>query len=168
MEDQNINISPIEGIGIDISTETYNIDIKDENIVIEKKVEENTILIQETPDIALELKKEPDTVLNFDGEVIKVSPSDHNMLYHRDFPDQHPIDAITDLRDILNRVWTFTFEQEIPSAVWVITHNLGRNPSIVVVDSAGNAQLPDEVTYNSENQMTVQFISAFAGKAYLN
>lgn len=72
MADQNINITPIEEIGIDISTETYNIDVNEENIVIEKKVEENTILIQETPNIDLELKKEPDNVLNFDGVVVKV------------------------------------------------------------------------------------------------
>lgn len=165
MADQNINITPIEGIGIDISTETYNIDIKDENIVIEKKVEENTILIQETPDIALELKKEPDSVLNLEGEVIKVSPSDHNMLYHRDFPDQHPIGAITGLEQALN---TFIFEQEIASDTWVITHNLNKYPSFTVVDSAGQAQLPDEAKYDNSNQITIKFASSFAGKAFLN
>lgn len=110
---------------------------------------------------------QPDVEYTADIKV-ETAIKDHEQLENRDLPDQHPIEAITDLRDILNRVWTFTFEQEIPSAVWVITHNLGRNPSIVAVDSAGNAQIPDEVTYNSENQMTVQFISAFAGKAYLN
>lgn len=118
-------------------------------------------------DVVAEFTLEPDATYTADIEV-QTAIKKHDQLENRDLPDQHPIEAITDLRDILNRVWTFTFEQEIPSAIWVITHNLGRNPSIVAVDSAGNAQIPDEVTYNSENQMTVQFISAFAGKAYLN
>ena len=165
MADQNININPAEEIGIDVSTEVYNIDVNEEKIVIEKKVEENTILIQETPNIDLELKKEPDYVLNFDGVVVKVSPSDHDTLYHRDYPNQHPISAITGLEQALD---TYIFEQEIASDTWVIEHNLGKFPSCTVVDSAGVAQMPDDIKYNSENKMTVYFISAFAGKALLN
>ena len=93
---------------------------------------------------------------------------DHNKLFNRDLPDQHPIDAITNLRDILNRLWTFTYEQGEPSTVWVVQHNLGRNPNWVVVDSAGSVQLPDKVTYNNDNQITFEFIGAFAGKVFLN
>lgn len=63
---------------------------------------------------------------------------------------------------------TFTYEQEIASDTWVVNHNLGRHPSFVVVDSAGSVQMPDEFTYNSDNQVTIKFISAFAGKAYFN
>lgn len=167
MADQNINITPVEGIGINVPTEIYNIDIRDENIVIEKKVEENTILIQETPNIDIELKKEPDYVLNLEGEVIKVSPSDHNMLYHRDLPDQHPIEAITDLREILNKLWTFTFEQGVASDTWVIEHNLGRKPGVVIVDSADNVFYP-AVQYIDLNKLVVTMNGATTGKAYLN
>lgn len=92
----------------------------------------------------------------------------HRDLSGRDLPDQHPISAITGLQDILNKVWTFTFEQELASDTWVINHNLGRSPSVDIVDSAGNIQIPDEVVYNSENQITIKFVYAFAGKAYLN
>lgn len=99
---------------------------------------------------------------------LNVSNKDHAELYNRDLPNQHPIEAITDLRDILNRLWTFIFEQEIAEKTWVVNHNLGRYPSFVVVDSAGNVQMPDEVTYNNDNQITISFISAFAGKAYFN
>lgn len=63
---------------------------------------------------------------------------------------------------------SYVYEQEVPSDTWVITHNLDKNPSFVVVDSSGNVQMPDEVTYNSENQITIKFIGAFAGKAFLN
>lgn len=96
------------------------------------------------------------------------SAGDHSNLTGRNLPDQHPISAITGLQDILNKVWTFTFEQELASDTWVINHNLGRSPSVDIVDSAGNIQIPDEVVYNSENQITIKFVYAFAGKAYLN
>lgn len=99
---------------------------------------------------------------------INISGLAHSDLSGRDLPDQHPISAITGLQDILNKVWTFTFEQELASDTWVINHNLGRSPSVDIVDSAGNIQIPDEVVYNSENQITIKFVYAFAGKAYLN
>ena len=63
---------------------------------------------------------------------------------------------------------TFIFEQEIAADTWIIDHNLNKQPSVTIVDSAGNAQVPDEVKYDSANQITVKFISAFAGKAFLN
>tara|TARA_R110002167_G_scaffold5222_1_gene24434 strand:+ start:2203 stop:2559 length:357 start_codon:yes stop_codon:yes gene_type:complete len=67
---------------------------------------------------------------------------------------------------------TFTYNQEGSSHTWVITHNLGYFPSVTVVDS-GNSVVIGCVTYNSVNQLTVQFheagvLSAFSGKAYLN
>lgn len=62
----------------------------------------------------------------------------------------------------------FVFEQEIPSDTWQITHNLGKRPSVTVVDSAGNMQMPDEVTYNDDNTITIKFVGSFAGKAFLN
>lgn len=96
------------------------------------------------------------------------SSAHHDDLTGRNLPDQHPISAITGLQEILNQIWTFTFEQEIPSNIWVIQHNLGRNPCIMVVDSAGTVQMPDEINYDSDNQITVKFLGSFAGKAFLN
>lgn len=110
---------------------------------------------------------QPDVEYTADIKV-ETAIKDHNKLNNRDLPDQHPIEAITDLKDILERLWTFTFEQEIATDTWRINHNLGRHPSFVVVDSAGSVQMPDEFTYNSDNQVTIKFISAFAGKAYFN
>lgn len=63
---------------------------------------------------------------------------------------------------------SYIFEQEIADDTWVISHNLGKRPSWVVVDSAGTVQVPDEVDYDSDNQITMRFLSSFAGKAYLN
>ena len=62
---------------------------------------------------------------------------------------------------------TFTFNQAVPTATWVIAHNLDRHPAVSVVDSAGTVVF-GEVTYDSANQVTVRFSSGFAGKAYLN
>lgn len=63
---------------------------------------------------------------------------------------------------------TFIFEQGLSSDTWVIVHNLNKQPSVFAVDSAGKVQLPDEIIYDSENQITVKFLAAFAGKAFLN
>lgn len=62
----------------------------------------------------------------------------------------------------------FTFTQGVSDSTWVIKHNLNAEPSVTVVDTAGKVQIPDEIIYDSKNQITVQFLSEFAGKAYLN
>lgn len=62
---------------------------------------------------------------------------------------------------------TYVHNQAVASAVWSITHNLNRWPSVEVVDSAGTVASGD-VSYVSANQVTIVFSAAFAGKAYLN
>lgn len=62
---------------------------------------------------------------------------------------------------------TYIFEQAIPSATWNITHNLGKYPSVTVVDSAGEAVIITP-TYIDENSLTLDFGAEFSGKAYLN
>lgn len=62
---------------------------------------------------------------------------------------------------------TYTHTQSVPSATWSIEHNLGRHPSVSVVDSAGNV-IYANVTYTSDNALVVTFSAAFGGKAYLN
>ena len=62
----------------------------------------------------------------------------------------------------------YTHEQGIASKEWIIVHNLEKEPSVVVVDTAGEEQIPDRKVYNSKNQVTLYFLSEFAGKAYLN
>jgi len=61
----------------------------------------------------------------------------------------------------------FIFNQNSPSTTWNITHNLARRPSVTVVDSAGTVVV-GEVTYNSDNALTIQFSAGFSGQAYLN
>lgn len=68
----------------------------------------------------------------------------------------------------LRKATTYVHEQGIASDIWVINHNLNKHPSIGIVDSSGSMQIPDDVIVNNENTITVLFIAAFAGKAYLN
>ena len=67
---------------------------------------------------------------------------------------------------------TYIHVQSSSSDTWVVTHNLGRFPSVTVIDT-GNTIVRGSVTYNSENQLTITFFSggsalATTGKAYLN
>lgn len=62
---------------------------------------------------------------------------------------------------------TYTHLQNYASSKWVITHNLSRHPSVTIVDSAGTSLFGD-VTYDSDNQITIRFSAPFSGKAYLN
>ena len=62
---------------------------------------------------------------------------------------------------------TYTHSQIAPSQTWVINHELGRYPSVNVVDSAGTLVLGD-IKYISEDEIQVSFTAAFAGKVYLN
>ena len=58
-------------------------------------------------------------------------------------------------------------DQGSASATWVVTHNLSKYCSVTVVDTA-NTVIIGQVEYNSVNQATLTFRSAFAGKAYFN
>lgn len=62
---------------------------------------------------------------------------------------------------------TYTHDQLTPSATWVITHNMNKYPSVMIVDSGGTVIDPD-IHYDSTIQMTVTFGSPTSGKAYLN
>jgi|10_taG_2_1085330.scaffolds.fasta_scaffold108483_2 hypothetical protein len=79
--------------------------------------------------------------------------------------------ATTSLELVTSNI-TYTHSQTSSSDTWVITHNLGRFPSVAVVDT-GNTIVLGSITYNSSNQLTVTFFSggsalATTGKAYLN
>lgn len=97
------------------------------------------------------------------------SSAHHDDLTGRDLPDQHPISAITGLQEALVEVSdkTFVFEQGIASDTWIINHNLGKYPSVSLVDSAGT-QFDADVEYNDENTCTVRMNGATTGKAFLN
>ena len=62
---------------------------------------------------------------------------------------------------------TFVFTQNVPATTWNITHNLGKFPSITVIDT-GNTVVVGEYNYTSNTNVILTFSAAFSGKAYLN
>lgn len=63
---------------------------------------------------------------------------------------------------------TYVFVSPTPAVnVWTVTHNLDKYPSVSVVDSA-NTVVFGQVDYINTNQLTITFLFAFTGKAYMN
>ena len=66
---------------------------------------------------------------------------------------------------------TFIFTQGVPATVWgtngIVTHNLGKFPSITVIDTA-NTVVTGQYEYIDNNNVILTFSAGFAGKAYLN
>ena len=61
---------------------------------------------------------------------------------------------------------TFVFTQGVAATTWNITHNLGKFPSVSVVNN-NNIVINGEVTYIDNNNVQLNFSAGFAGKAYL-
>lgn len=62
---------------------------------------------------------------------------------------------------------TYVHTQDIASNSWVITHNLAKFANVTIVDSSNNV-VDAEIVYNTENQLTINFVIPFVGKAYIN
>lgn len=62
---------------------------------------------------------------------------------------------------------TYEHTQLGVSNTWIITHNLGFNPSVSVVDSSGTS-IEAEIWYTNINTLEVRFSSGISGKAYLS
>ena len=61
----------------------------------------------------------------------------------------------------------YVHDQGVASTTWVVDHNLAKKCSVTVVDSAGTVQI-GQVTYNSDNRVTLDFDGSFSGKAFFN
>jgi hypothetical protein len=75
--------------------------------------------------------------------------------------------TIVDLASLLNSGSTYTQCFDSGLLVWTITHNLGKFPSVTIVDVANNIVV-GEVVYINSNIIQVTFSSAFAGCVFLN
>jgi hypothetical protein len=62
---------------------------------------------------------------------------------------------------------SYTYEQIAPSTVWAINHNMGKFPSVTIVDSAGT-EVIGEVSYQDKSNLKISFSAPFSGTAYLN
>lgn len=61
----------------------------------------------------------------------------------------------------------YLHQQDVPSNEWIINHNLNKYPAISVIDS-GNNEVVGEVEYIDLNNLKINFIGSFTGKATLN
>ena len=61
----------------------------------------------------------------------------------------------------------YEFVQGVPATTWDITHNLGKFPSISVVDTADTTVI-GSYEYITKDRVILNFSDAFAGKAFLN
>jgi len=62
---------------------------------------------------------------------------------------------------------TFIFTQGVPATTWNIQHNLGKFPSVSVVNN-NEIVMYGNTTYINNNNLTINFSAGFSGKAYLN
>ena len=62
---------------------------------------------------------------------------------------------------------TYVHPQLSASREWQILHNLGKHPSVTVVDSA-NSVVVGDITYLGTEELIIRFTSEFSGKAFLN
>ena len=83
-----------------------------------------------------------------------------------EFVDTEPVKATFSI-DVNQADLNYIHYQDSPQATWTVKHNLGKYPSVTVVDSAGSMVLTD-FTYVDANTIIIEFSSAFAGKAYIN
>jgi hypothetical protein len=58
----------------------------------------------------------------------------------------------------------FTFNQNSPSSVWVVFHNLARKPAITVIRS-DNVVTFGQISYPNNQSALIQFTSAISGSA---
>ena len=61
---------------------------------------------------------------------------------------------------------SLVFTQSTPSTSWVIVHNLGKYPVVVVDD--GTTVIIGDINYENMNQLTINFTTPFSGRAFLN
>lgn len=76
----------------------------------------------------------------------------------------------TNVQDAIEEVRSrsrYVHNQVSSSNTWNITHNMRFYPNVSIVDTA-LTKVVGEVTYLSENALTVTFSHSFAGKAYLS
>ena len=61
----------------------------------------------------------------------------------------------------------YVYTRALPNAIWYIVHNLGKYPSVTVVNN-NNFVLHGEIEYIDINTLRITFSGGFSGKAYLN
>ena len=66
-----------------------------------------------------------------------------------------------------SQVLSYVHTQGITSAVWTVNHNLNFYPNVTVQDSSKKT-VEGDVNYTDSNALTISFVNAVSGKAYLS
>lgn len=97
---------------------------------------------------------------------IKIVNTDYDVLEHK--PSINGVELDGDKTSAqLGIDQTYVHDQMTASDTWTINHNMGKYPSVSVVDSAGTV-CEGAVTYIDNNTVVCHFNGAFSGFAYLN
>lgn len=62
---------------------------------------------------------------------------------------------------------SYTHNQTSPQLVWVVNHNLGFNPAVTTLDTAGSV-IEADFDYLNSNSLEITFTTATSGIAYLS
>lgn len=62
---------------------------------------------------------------------------------------------------------SYVHTQLVPATTWIVNHNLGKKVSAQVVNSSG-VNITTEITWNTDNQITVTTNQAITGYVYCN
>lgn len=100
------------------------------------------------------------------NEAISVSVKQSG--YNKSTVIKQPVENQIDIRGLKGGGdKNYVHVQNTPSASWTASHNLGKRPAVVVVDSADEV-VYGEIEYTDDNTVTLTFVGAFSGKAYFN
>jgi len=104
------------------------------------------------------------TVKNQESISVSITQSGYNKTTIAKQPAQSTV-GITGLKGGGDK--NYVHIQDTAAAVWTASHNLGKKPSVMVVDSADEV-VYGEITYIDDNTVTLTFVGAFSGRAYFN
>lgn len=117
--------------------------------------------------VCLGKSMDPDTVHNRLHSML--SQEDHANVLPVDFDKILHTNSVTGKYEFIPapRDKYLRFRQIIPGLLWEINHNLGKRPSVSVVDSAGSS-VEGEVSHTDIDNLTITFSAEFSGYADLN
>lgn len=128
---------------------------------------DGAISIEGLADFLVENKKAGDLIV-FDGEVWKNVPK--SALNLSEMNNDAGFIKAADLPSIVDADKNYTHIQGVASNSWEIQHNLGKMPTVTVVDSAYTV-VEGMVVYDKDdplNKLTINFNAVFSGVATLN
>ena len=139
---------------------------------IDRNVSEDVIFIDSTHGLVgernrLYINMHDLTALIWDGEsFVELESSSIDGLKRRVTTNENDI---ADLRTQIVRGAdkNYIHTQYVASDTWTIVHNLGKYPSITVVDSADTVVI-GEIILQTTERAVISFSGAFSGKAYCN